>query len=220
MLFKATVTASSLHVRQGPGSSYDSLGFVHMNDVLAVHDLDGSGTWVRVETTVTGEGWCSAKYLRPSADGNAFPWLAIAAAEVGVREYPGASAHPRILQYLASVDNLGQFDRSSDETAWCSCFMNWCVERSQINGTNSAWARSWHNWRQGLDDRVAIGPIAVFERNTPNAHGGHVGICVAQSDDQMLLLGGNQSNAVRYQWYPLDGTRGNTSYRLLSLRGL
>lgn len=220
MLFNATITADSLHVRQGPGSAHDSLGFAHREQIVSIDAIDGSGTWARADVAGIGEGWCSARYLVPVADGNAFPWLAVATQEIGIRERPGPMPHPRIWEYLASVDNLSELDRSSDETPWCSCFMNWCVEQCGIDGTNAAWAKSWHNWRKRLNGSPRTGAIAVFERVTAKNHAGHVGICIAQEDDQLLLLGGNQSNAVRYSWYPVNGEVGGTRYTLLSLRGL
>lgn len=224
MPFTVTVIADTLHMRQGAGQTFDSLGFVKRDDKLSVQDIDATGTWLLV--TQTGEpgkqGWCSARYLLPQTTRPA-PWLAVAVKEIGVKEYPGKDIHPRIRDYLATVNNLSAIEKSSDETAWCSCFINWCTEEVGFNGTDSAWAKSWGNWRKATGiDKANAGDIAVFDRSSAAASGGHVAIYIDAdaSTGQVLVLGGNQSNAVRYSRYPMDGSRGETHYKLLSCRTL
>lgn len=53
---KGTVTASSLHIRKGAGSKYDSVGKYSKGDVIYV--LEKSGNWGR-----TDKGWVSLKYV-------------------------------------------------------------------------------------------------------------------------------------------------------------
>ena len=230
-MFQVTPTPDTLHLRQGAGTAFDSVGFVKKDAALTALAIDSSGTWLQVkEAGKNGKtGWCSARYLLPivlpaiaPAAGGTAPWLAIAAKEIGTKEYPGDNAnHPRIQQYLATVNNLSAIDKLKDETAWCSCFMNWCVEQAGIAGTDSAWAKSWGNWRNAVaPSALQTGDIAVFDRSSATGGGGHVGIAITldAAKQNILVLGGNQSDAVRYAWYPLDDVQGSTHYRLLSLR--
>jgi hypothetical protein len=57
-----------------------------------------------------------------------FPWLEFAFREYGVRETRGRRTTPNIARYLASVGLSGY----GDETAWCSAFVNWCMEQDGI----------------------------------------------------------------------------------------
>lgn len=221
MNFPVKVTADSLHMRQGAGSKFDSIEFLSKGDLLNVISIDNTGTWLHVKQTVKAgkEGWCSARYLLPQAKQQS-PWLEIAVREIGIKEYPGAdSNHPRIQAYLSTVNGLSQIDKSQDETAWCSCFINWCIEQVHINGTDSAWAKSWGNWRKAVTPKSAqTGDIAVFDRSS----GGHVSIFIEAdaATGEVLVLGGNQSDSVRYSWYPIDTIKNGTHYKLLTCRRL
>lgn len=98
--------------------------------------------------------------------------------------------------------------------------MNWCVEQVQINGTDSAWAKSWGNWRKAVAvNNAQTGDIAMFDRSS-TTNGGHVGIFIDAdpATGEVLVLGGNQSDAVRYARYPADGIKNGTHYKLLSYR--
>lgn len=218
-MFQVTVTPDMLHLRQGAGTKFDSLGFVKKGKELQALSIDSTGTWLQVQDGGKA-GWCSARYLLPIAV-NA-PWLATASQEIGVKEYPGDDAnHPRIQLYLSTVNNLSDLDKQRDETAWCSCFMNWCVEQCQMAGTDSAWAKSWGNWRTAVSvDKAQTGDIAVFDRSSATGGGGHVAIFITldAAKRSVLVLGGNQSNAVRYAWYPVDGEQWGTQYKLLSVQ--
>jgi uncharacterized protein (TIGR02594 family) len=223
MTLIVTVTADTLHLRQGPGRTFDSLGFCTKSEALSVMGVDATGTWLQVKQAGrTGkQGWCSARYLLPQTAQPA-PWLEVAVKEIGIKEYPGdASNHPRIQAYLATVNDLSAVDKSKDETAWCSCFMNWCVEQVQLSGTDSAWAKSWGNWRKAVPAANAkAGDVAVFDRSSPGSSGGHVAILIdaEPATGEVLVLGGNQSDSVRYARYPVDGIKNGTYYKLLSYR--
>lgn len=223
MPFSVTVIADALHLRQGAGRKFDSLGLVSKGDVLAVLDIDGTGTWLHVKQPGQAgkQGWCSARHLLPQSTLPA-PWLAVAVKEIGIKEYVGAGVnHPRIQAYLATVNGLSALDKSTDETAWCSCFVNWCVEQVEISGTDSAWAKSWGNWRKAVAIPDAkTGDIVVFDRSSATAPGGHVSFFIEANPatGEVLVLGGNQSDSVRYSWYPIDAIKNGSRYKLLSCR--
>jgi len=131
------------------------------------------------------------------------PWLSVALAERGVREVPGEGDSPRIVEYHATT-GLAATD---DEVPWCSAFVCWCFVQAGIAGTNSARARSWLEWGWP-NNPPGYGAVVVLKRGR-NAPGpdvinapGHVGFLVGYSTpDELLILGGNQSNAVNIRSY-------------------
>jgi uncharacterized protein (TIGR02594 family) len=121
--------------------------------------------------------------------------MTIAEAEKGVIEIPGLDNNPRVLEYLNSVTNIGPMWRSKDETAWCSAFVNWCMEKAGYAGTKSALSTTWLKWGQ-LIPKPVKGCLAVFLRENGGGHVGfYVGETVTSSVVYIKVLGGNQEHA-------------------------
>lgn len=208
---KFVVIADSLNLRDEPSKTRGNIiGVLHRDDIVEAVNVSSEG-WENVKMADGKIGWASAAYLRnaDAVDKQGFPWFDIAIGEYNkhIREIAGSGDNPRIVEYLRST-NLDSVSAESDETPWCSAFVNWCVEQSNYEGTDSAWARSWLKWGQELDKPVK-GCIAVFKR-PPNPSSGHVAFYVSQTDTHIKVLGGNQSNSVSVTDYPAD--------RLLSYR--
>ncbi len=140
--------------------------------------------------------------VEPAIEGTSHaPWFDMAKRELGTSERSGtARNNPRILEYHASTTLPGNLARI-DETAWCSSFVNWCISRVGIKGTNSARARSWQNWGRKLSDPVP-GCITVFSRPSAGPQSGHVAFYVSETATHIKVLGGNQSNQVKESNYP------------------
>jgi hypothetical protein len=67
------------------------------------------------------------------------PWMEIATAELGVHENSLSGRHnARIIEYHQATT----LRATTDETAWCSSFVNWVFRQSGRTGTNNAAARS------------------------------------------------------------------------------
>jgi uncharacterized protein (TIGR02594 family) len=125
-------------------------------------------------------------------------WPTIARREIGVREHAGPQHNPRIVEYHRATS----LRASNDETAWCSSFVNWCMQQAQVDGTNHAGARSWANWGVRLTE-PRIGCVAVFKRHVPgNPGAGHVAFFLERRGARIHVLGGNQSNSVCIGNYP------------------
>ncbi|MDX2215634.1 MAG: TIGR02594 family protein [Oculatellaceae cyanobacterium bins.114] len=189
------VTADSLNVRSEPVINAAIVGALDQGQVVprGVKQAEGDRVWMQINLPNL-TGWASMKYLEPSSpEANEPQWLTIARREMeaGVKEFPGDRDNPRIVEYLKST-TLDQGLASEDETAWCSAFVNWCMEQANRQGTNSAWARSWLNWGKSLRD-PKLGCIAVFSRGEQS---GHVGFYIAQTPTHIRVLGGNQGDAV------------------------
>ncbi len=119
--------------------------------------------------------------------------LHIAMAEIGVKEVTGPEANPRILQYAKDCG----IHYKSDETPWCSVFMNWVAFKSGLERTNKGTARSWLNVGIPVSDPEP-GDVVVFWRGSRDSWQGHVGIYTGSStnNSRIYCLGGNQGNQV------------------------
>jgi uncharacterized protein (TIGR02594 family) len=138
-------------------------------------------------------------------------WLAAARNKLGTHEIPGPRANEFIQQCLHST-TIGKPDNDSDETPWCSAFVNRILQMVGIKGTNSAWARSWLDWgREPTSENEWLGAVVVLERGE---NSGHVGFLVDweeetdEEEGRVKLLGGNQSDSVSYAWFPMSRVLG------------
>ncbi|MBB3773151.1 uncharacterized protein (TIGR02594 family) [Angulomicrobium tetraedrale] len=222
---------SGLNLRAGPGESFRS--FASLPADTLVRGLGVDGDWIKVDLDGDGlaDGHMFARFLAAVSGGlpASVPLPAgatirrpidVARAELAqnVAEIPGPQAHPRILMYHATT--TGRF--RSDETAWCSSFVNYCVEQAGMHGTDSAAARYWHDTGWGRDVTAAPmeGDIVVFSRTGGGAEpgSGHVGFYLDADASSLRILGGNQGNRISIGRYPKDGQLGSFHYKQLSIR--
>jgi uncharacterized protein (TIGR02594 family) len=135
-------------------------------------------------------------------------WLRVAVGELerGVREVPGPSANPRIVDYHRATS----LKATSDEVPWCASFVCWCLEAAGVASTRSAAARSYLSWGVGVSvDHPPVGSVVVLSRGATAAGPdvvdapGHVGFCWSfLSPSGVVLLGGNQGDQVSLVVYP------------------
>lgn len=127
---------------------------------------------------------------------NEVPWLLLARNFVGLKEIHGPQSEPEILRMWRDA----KLPFSDDETAWCAGFVGAMLERSMVNSTRSASARSYEHWGNdvlnGMPLQIPLGAIVVYSRD-PNPAQGHVGFAVGTTvDGDIVTLGGNQADAV------------------------
>lgn len=138
---------------------------------------------------------------RPPQNAPSWMWHAFAEYKLGVNEVAGPKANPRIVEYHKAT-NLGMNPMAfSDETPWCSSFVNFVMEQAGEKTTKSAMARSWLKWGQSVHPPV-YGAIAVFWRGQPQGISGHVAFYVGEEGSNIWVLGGNQYNSVSFAKYP------------------
>jgi uncharacterized protein (TIGR02594 family) len=123
-------------------------------------------------------------------------WFQIARQEIGVCETTGIKATQRIVEYHSATS----LKATSDETPWCSSFVNWCLKQCFIKGTNSAAARSFMQWGHELKEPVQ-GCIVVLSRGN-DEKSGHVGFYSSSNETHIHILGGNQGNKVSVEAFP------------------
>jgi uncharacterized protein (TIGR02594 family) len=134
-------------------------------------------------------------------------WMDTAKAELGVHEDALPGQHTlRILEYHKTTT----LKATTDETPWCSSFVNWVMIRAGHKGTNSAAARSWLEWGTKLTT-PREGAITVLKKKVAGADsatgsnsGFHVAFYVSESSTHVRLLGGNQSDQVKYSNFALS----------------
>lgn len=215
-----------LKLRAGPSETFRVLASLPKDTITT--GLGTEGDWIKIDQQGDGraDGYMFAGFLEEVAGGlplrlTAPPGAALRPIDVARAEMtytvagitaPGKH-HPRILMYHATT-SLAATD---DETAWCSSFVNYCVEQSGRTGTGSAWALDWKNWGQPATDPKE-GDIVVLSRRWDGGSGGHVGFFLASDEDSVTLLGGNQRNAINIASYPRNGKSGRFEYKLVAIR--
>ena len=69
-------------------------------------------------------------------------------------------AHSHVVEYFTET-NVNKAAASTDETAWCAAFCNWCLVKAGYKGNNSGWAEDFKKWsRPTKDNKPALGAVA------------------------------------------------------------
>lgn len=218
---KLRVTSIGLNLRSDPRVADDNI-ITSMRQGLIVEGIresDDKRWWfVRFERDGrTFEGWASKRHLAPAGaepvPGDKPRWVTIAEGEIGVSGVVGTESNPRVIEFLQSTTFPDEaIAQAGDEIPWCSAFVNWCIEKAGLQGTDSAAARSWLFWKDGKPlTQPVFGCIVIFLRlinGVDNGKAGHVGFYMKTEGDQVHVLGGNQKNRVSVDTYPLDHVLG------------
>lgn len=129
---------------------------------------------------------------------------------VGIHEQkePGKD-HP-VIQWALSLCDGFTID-SPDETAWCSAFVNLITWLLALPRSKKANARSWLavGARIKPEDATPGYDVVVLQRGDGPQPGpevldaqGHVGFFAGWQGDRVLILGGNQGDAVNISSFP------------------
>jgi uncharacterized protein (TIGR02594 family) len=221
-LYRVTARPN-LNLRPTPDTLGRSIGSLPTD--MMVRGLERSGDWIKLDLDGDGraDGFAHSAFLQAVSGGVPLDLPAarrpidVARAELAldVREIPGAENNPRITMYHATTSG----GAAPDETAWCSSFVNYCVQQAGLRGTNSKWARSWHEsaWGRDVTQSPQEGDIVVWRRQGHGDDGGHVGFYIDGDQTTIQVLGGNQGNRISMARYPRNGVMTFT-YTLLSIR--
>jgi uncharacterized protein (TIGR02594 family) len=131
--------------------------------------------------------------ISPKIDNTLDPiWLRIAKTHLAIEEIEGYKHNPIILGWWNRL-GLNVFD---DETPWCSAFIGGCLLEAGLLASRSGMARSYEHWGIRLPG-PAIGAVATMWRGSRASGQGHVTlVCGRNKSNQLMGLGGNQSNKV------------------------
>lgn len=140
--------------------------------------------------------------------------FALAQRYVGIKEISGVLHHPLVSWWLSlcgfSLD-------TPDEVPWCSAFINGIAWELRLTRSKSAAARSWLGvgTPTRLEDAQIGWDIVVLTRGKAPQPGpdvlaapGHVGFFAGIDGDHVLVLGGNQGNAVSIGRFPVASILG------------
>jgi uncharacterized protein (TIGR02594 family) len=126
---------------------------------------------------------------------------------MGLKEVPGAMSEPLILGML----RLDAKWVEKDETAWCSAFVNFVCHLLELPRSRSLAARSWLTVGTSVpltDARVGF-DVVILSRGAGTQPGpdvlaapGHVGFYAGQDAKNVMLLAGNQGDAVSIAAFP------------------
>ena len=117
---------------------------------------------------------------------------------IGLTEMPGEQHNPQILEFF---QDIGHNWVQTDETAWCSAFVNYIALKCGCERSFKLDARSW----LGVGEEIIepeLGDLVIFWREHPNSWKGHVGEFSGMDEKNIFCLGGNQSNRVNVSSYP------------------
>jgi uncharacterized protein (TIGR02594 family) len=116
-------------------------------------------------------------------------WLAEARKDLGIKEGPGATDNPKVVQMYRDCNCDWA---KHDAVAWCAAAVGSWLKRAGLKGTQSLLAVSYKNWGQPL-----AGPVVGAIMWMPRVGGsGHVGIVESTSPGRVNLLAGNQGDKV------------------------
>lgn len=133
---------------------------------------------------------------------------------IGLREVPGLTANPHILAMLRLDTDWPE----DDEVAWCSAFVNYVAWLLRLPRSKSLRARSWLAVGRAisLHEAQAAFDVVVLQRGEGTQPGpevlnapGHVGFYGGnEGRGRLLVLGGNQGDAVSMREFPVERVLG------------
>ena len=129
-----------------------------------------------------------------------FRILKKAMSEIGVKELSGPELNsPEIMKYF---EKMGELWVKTDETAWCSAYVNWVCMELGLEFSGRLDAKSWLNVGVFVKPIEAEpGDIVILWREHPDSWKGHVGIFTRYRKLDVGMIGGNQDNQVKDKDY-------------------
>lgn len=93
-----------------------------------------------------------------------------------------------------------------DDTAWCSCMINWLAWKLGIERSHALDARSWLKVGENISlDEAKLGDVVIFWRESITSWKGHVGLYCNHDLYDIYTAGGNQNNQANILPYLIDG---------------
>lgn len=134
---------------------------------------------------------------------NELKWVQTARSYIGQKEIKGAKHNPIVLELWASAfkakNQAVPAVFKNDETPWCGAFVAFVMAKAGLSHhipKSFPLARSWATAGSKLNN-PAYGCVVVFWRGNPKGASGHVGFVVGRDKaGNLMVLGGNQSDAV------------------------
>ena len=119
--------------------------------------------------------------------------LETALKEYGTKEVPGDGNNPEVVKYYRG-------NAVDDSVPWCDQFVDWCLVQNGLEGTKPMTARSYMDYGMPIA-LPRLGDIVVFWRGSKDGWQGHVGFYISEDENNIFVLGGNQSDQVNIKPY-------------------
>ncbi|MFA5512469.1 MAG: SH3 domain-containing C40 family peptidase [Candidatus Kapaibacterium sp.] len=147
------MTANSIHVRKSPTLSSEVTGILKRDDLVYLTGISDDKCWYQIFYPKGVFGWISKKFAVKSEFNchvtkdmyKTFPWLSAAIAELW--DCSDTKTHNRSLlaKFLSSTSS-GEVLNTDVQDYGSAAFVNWCLEQSGYEGTDSSHASSWSYW--------------------------------------------------------------------------
>ena len=126
----------------------------------------------------------------------------LAVAEIGTVEW-SKGHNPDVVEYFKDAGHPEVID---DETAWCAAFIGAMLQRAGMPSTRMLTAQSYLEWGVHIPVLdMKQGDICIVKRGNQTWQG-HVFFVHKFDGKRLWGLGGNQSNSVSIQEFPIDST--------------
>jgi uncharacterized protein (TIGR02594 family) len=132
---------------------------------------------------------------------------------IGTSEIVGVASNPQILAMLRLDDRWP----AGDDVPWCSAFVNYICWLLRLPRSKSLSARSWLRVGAAVVPKDAeVGfDVVILKRGKGDQPGpdvinapGHVGFFAGYQGDSVLVLGGNQGDAVNVFGFGVENLLG------------
>ncbi|SHL45542.1 TIGR02594 family protein [Flavobacterium saccharophilum] len=138
-----------------------------------------------------------------STDFERAPWMKLAWIEEA-KKLKETGSNEEIQKFFNNTPyekSMKKKTENEKDIPWCAAFVNWVMTNYGYTGLNrfdTVRALKWATWPEGKDLKKPIyGAIAVKTRKG----GGHVGFVVGKKGSKIVILGGNQGNALQCVTY-------------------
>jgi len=123
--------------------------------------------------------------------------LDIALSQYGIIETPGELSNPEVLKYFHET---GRKWVNADSTPWCDAFIDWCAMKTGHKFTPGLYAREWLAECEQVRT-IEEADLVLFWRVSRDSWMGHIAIPIAERNNMIFSLGGNQSDMVKISPY-------------------
>lgn len=122
----------------------------------------------------------------------------------GVKTDPAYDKKGRSFEIASTYESAGY----GKITAWCAAFVNWCLSQAGVPLLGYATAKSWIEFGTPVAHPV-YGCITIIKpSSSTGSTTGHVAFFVENQGDRIVLLGGNQGDAVSKDRFRKDTVLG------------
>ena len=195
------ITASSLTIRKGAGTSYDAVGKYQKGDVVTVYETKkvGTATWGR-----TDKGWVSMKYVQLDADTKPVTGT-ITASSLNIRKGPGSS--------YSTVGSYKKGDKVSVYQTMTVSSITW--GRTEKGWINMAYVQTGTSTNTGTTAATRTGTVTGSSVNVRKGAGsGYAKVGSVNSGDKVTitalkLVDGTPWGKISSGWVCLDYVKMN-----------